>query len=216
MTYHLALRSNNAKVGPIPVSTSSAKTCPDECPLKVRGCYARTGPLSWHWRKVTLSQRGDSWRDFVTMIKALPAGQLWRHNQAGDLPGEGSRINPTMMSALVEANHGKRGFTYTHKPLNRQNRAAIASANRNGFTVNLSADNLREADSLANAGIGPVVVTLPEGAGPCRTPEGRKVIICPAQTRDTTCAECKLCSVANRSVIVGFLAHGQEKSSVKG
>ena len=50
VTYvHLTLKSRNAKVGPIPVSTSSAATCRDMCPLKAKGCYATfSRPLNLH------------------------------------------------------------------------------------------------------------------------------------------------------------------------
>ena len=41
------------KRGRIPVSTSTAKTCPDDCPLKKAGCYADAGPLGLFWRKGT-------------------------------------------------------------------------------------------------------------------------------------------------------------------
>jgi hypothetical protein len=41
------------------------------------------------------------------------------------------------------------------------------------------------------------------------TPEGRTIIVCPAQTReDITCATCGLCARADRRVIIGFRAHG--------
>jgi len=71
---------------------------------------------------------------------------LWRHNEAGDLPGEGDDIDVPKLRALVQANRGKRGFTYTHKPVldNPQNAVAIKCANQNGFTVNLSADSIEE------------------------------------------------------------------------
>jgi len=40
-------------------------------------------------------------------------------------------------------------------------------------------------------------------------------MVCPAQTREgVTCATCKLCSRANRSVIVGFIPHGGAKKKV--
>jgi len=41
------------------------------------------------------------------------------------------------------------------------------------------------------------------------TPAGRKVVVCPATQRDdVTCESCRLCARINRSVIVGFPAHG--------
>lgn len=223
----LTTKSGNRKVGPIPVSTTTAATCPDTCPLKRNGCYADGGPVALHWRKITDGTRGMNWDQFCGAIAALPEGQLWRHNQAGDLPGDGEEINAVQLHRLVVANTGRRGFTYTHKPVIgddwRTNRDAIADANRNGFTINLSANNLVHADQLADLGIAPVVTVLPEGRTTnTTTPRGRKIVVCPATYRDgVTCASCQLCQRQasldeilddkNERCIVGFPAHGSSR-----
>ena len=209
--YHMTRVSQNRKTGPIPVTTTSADTCPEACPLKGRGCYAEGGPLAIHWKsnmRLTLDELAQA-------VRELPEGQLWRHNQAGDLPGEGDRIDWSDLCRLVEANRGRRGFTYTHKPVAdhpwaRHNRECVAACNGLGFTVNLSADNLAEADQLSELGVGPVVTILPRNQlTNTKTPSGRKVVVCPAITHErTTCETCGLCQRADRSVVVGFPAHG--------
>lgn len=217
---HYTVASSNIKTGPIFVSTSGWQTCPDSCPLKEKGCYAKGGPLKMHADKVTSGERNLGWEELIRAVKNLPAGALWRHNQAGDLPGENERISPTLLADLVRANKGRKGFTYTHKPvlINQRgpiesNREAIAAANREGFTVNLSANGLRHADQLAALNIGPVATILPEGVTEnTLTPDGRKVVVCPAQKVDgITCQKCRLCSRADRSVIIGFIPHGSAK-----
>jgi len=223
---HITPKSSNEKTGPIPVTTSSGTTCPKVCPLNTAnagGCYAESGPLALHWRKVTDGSRGDSYPVFLDKIGKLPDGQLWRHNQAGDLYGDGDAINAKALSALVTANSGKRGFTYTHKPvLGRDkiatvNRKAVKLANAGGFTVNLSANDLSDADALSSLDIGPVVTILPiDSPEKLETPGGRRVVVCPAQTRENvTCATCKLCAVADRSVIIGFRAHGTSQKKAQ-
>lgn len=226
-------KSRNAKVGPMPVSTTSNNTCPDACPLKAAGCYADGGPLGMIWRALSKATPGTryaiprgtadalSWAEFTRKVAALPVGQLWRHNQAGDLPGVGDAVDHDALAMLIEANADKRGFTYTHKPvtgdsdLAESNRAAVAHANRHGFTVNLSADNLREADELTDANAGPVVVVLPaevSGNVKIETPAGRRVTVCPATYRDeVSCNTCGLCQRQDRKAIVGFPAHGASK-----
>lgn len=222
MFVHFTLKSKNEKTGAIPVSTTSADTCPSACPFKrdeqgVNGCYADGGPLGMHWQKVTKGARGDAWSNFLERVAKLPAGQLWRHNQAGDLPGNGETIDAARLAALAEANRGRRGFTYTHYVPEGGNAEAIATANAAGFTVNLSANTLQHADALADTGIGPVVVVLPsdvDGAvtKTVTTPAGRTVSVCPATYRDdVTCASCGLCQVQARKTIVGFPAHGASK-----
>jgi hypothetical protein len=82
---------------------------------------------------------------------------LWRHNQAGDLPQVDGSIDAVKLGQLVAANTGRRGFTYSH----HRDAASIAwirHANAWGFTVNLSANDLNDADALADHAAGPVVV----------------------------------------------------------
>jgi len=210
----LTLKSRNAKTGPIPVSTTSEASCPDACPLRNSGCYAEIGPLGMFWQKVTEGRAGASYEDFIAQVSALKKGTLWRHNQSGDLIGDRETISFPHLKALIKANSGKRGFTYTHyDPIkNKVNRKAIAKANSDGFTINLSANNREHADRLAETNCGPVVVILPSdvsGNVKLKTPKGRKIVVCPATYRDdVTCKSCGLCAVRDRSVIVGFPAHG--------
>jgi len=217
---HATAKSNNAKTGPMFVTTSGRSTCPDSCPLKEKGCYAKGGPLGMHWLKVSDAERGITWQGLLEKIAALPDGETWRHNQAGDLPGENDAIAPDLLAQLVKANTGRRGFTYTHKPvLDSQrgpvgsNRRAVQKANAGGFTVNLSANGLKHADEMAALNIAPVVTILPPDVTENTvTPGGRKVVVCPAQTRDdVTCATCRLCSRADRSAIIGFMPHGSAR-----
>ncbi len=205
--------SRNAKTGPIPVTTSSEETCPPACPLKGAGCYAEGGPLAMFWRKVTERKAGMAWAEAMRQIAKLPKGTLWRHNQAGDLPGLGNDIDPLAFGELVKANRGRRGFTYTHKPASLANLTMVRIALREGFTVNLSADNLAMADELASTGA-PVVVVLPsDQTTAVKTPQGRHVAICPATiSDDVTCASCGLCAEAGRKSIIGFPAHGNRKA----
>lgn len=208
----LTRKSRNAKTGPIPVSTTTALTCPVSCPFNRAnegGCYADGGPLRLNWDKVTQGKAGMGWEAFCAEVAKLPDGQLWRHNQAGDLPGEGDAIHAGKLLELVLANRGKRGFTYTHKPMTKDNANAVAWANREGFVVNLSANNLQHADELADLGIAPVVAVLPASQTTnTTTPKGRKVVVCPATQRDdVSCMTCGLCARL-RDAIIGFPAHG--------
>ncbi|MDB4351969.1 hypothetical protein OAA60_00885 [Porticoccaceae bacterium] len=213
MRYHLTAKSANVKTGKIPVSTTSSDSCPATCPLKDKGCYASLGHLGMHWKQVD-KQRGTDFDTFCESIAALPDNQLWRHNQAGDLPGNSNRINVGQLRQLTQANAGKNGFTYTHKPLTANNEKAIREANDNGFTINLSANGLHEVDGLMGRGL-PVVTILPLDAPKVTTTKsGHKVVTCPAQLRDTNCKDCGLCQQRNRSFAIGFIAHGSKTNQV--
>jgi hypothetical protein len=175
-------------------------------------CYAEYGPLGWQWDRLSSAKAGLSWRSFLHAVQGLPKHALWRHNVSGDLPGNDENINRRMLAQLVAASSGKRGFTYTHKHGSPENSAAIGAANRNGLTINLSANTLEEADTLARRKAGPVVVILPADSAyrqVAHTPEGGKVIIWPESYReDIQCINCGLCADPERTAIVAFPAHG--------
>ena len=220
MRFSLTMKSNNRKTGPIPVSTSPKSTCPTSCPLRGGGCYAEGGPLAIHWSAISKGKCGDTWQGFISKVQSLPNNQIWRHNQSGDLKGNRKNINRAALNELIKANKGKRGFTYTHYlPRNKRelNARAIQQSNKNGFTINLSANNLNEADRLYKMNLGPIVVVLPssEKRSNFKTKAGNTVVVCPAiKSENITCASCQLCAKANRKVIVGFTAHGFRKSKL--
>lgn len=246
---HLTQISGNRKVGRIPVTTTGKGSCPDSCAFKGHGCYAYHGPLSMHWAKVSAGERGQDWRESLASLKtilpalgaikgagrgntkakaSLPDDTLWRHNQAGDgIPDDddGERISHEYADALIDANDGRRGWSYTHyDPFHADNAATIRRINDGGFTLNMSANTLEHADQLSALDCGPVVVTLAannwthdkktgefSGARSVKTPEGRTVSVCPAQLHeDITCESCGgICQSRskNRSII-GFISHG--------
>jgi hypothetical protein len=209
--------SRNAKLGPMGASYSPEDTCPLSCPLKNSGCYSEAGPSYLQWKKTRNTETSISWDEFLIKVRKIEAGRCFRHNVAGDLASDGTNIDLEKLDELVKANRGRRGFTYTHHPLaNPGEQEAVAAANARGFTINLSADSLQEADRKAELGVAPVVTLLPSD-GPVkdlRTPGGRKVIVCPNVTHGKTCLECKLCAIPDRVAAIGFPSHGTRKRLV--
>lgn len=237
LQYHLTEKSGNRKTGEIPVSTTSRNSCPEHCPLKreviasengkekfeMHGCFGDGGPIAIHWKRVSELERGYPLAEFTYRVRNLDAGQVWRHNQVGDLPSQDNvNIDATELSAIVDANTGKRGFTYTHYDPNDGNNAEIIrDANARGFTINLSADNLREADAFKALAIAPVTVLLPINQhSNVKTPEGNLVVVCPKETplgkaKGITCGSCQLCALPKRKPIIGFPAHGSSKKKTE-
>ena len=196
-------KSANAKTGPIPVVYAPRETCPPTCAHYRTTCYAESGPVRLAWNRADAPESID-WPTLCDRVAALPEHTLWRYAVAGDLPGVGQRVNVGELRRLIHANSGLRGFTYSHKR-SRQALDAIRSANLNGFTINLSADNPADADAMIETGAGPVVTLIPaDTAAVSYTPRGRRIVICPAQTRyGITCETCKLCAMPGRTTIVG-------------
>ena len=165
------------------VKTSPSATCPSSCPLSKRAsgklsgaCYAEHGFLRANlWHNLDRLPVGGTFKndeikvhslyDLMKAIKELPEGSLWRHNQAGDLDTKVRvNIHDVTLEIITNANRGRRGFTFTHHDVlnNGRNRRFIADANRKGFTINLSANSLKEADELADLYIAPVVSVVPK------------------------------------------------------
>ena len=206
MKFQSVKQSANMKTGPIPVTYSQRDTCPPSCPHYLDDCYAEGFHTRMTWDKIPV--RGVELSDVLRFIKAMKPGQLWRHNIAGDLPGEGETVDAAALGEIVAANTGRRGFTYTHK----KSPDAINWARHAtdwGFTVNLSADDAGEADTLAAHGLPMVCIVPMDTPKHTTTPAGRSILVCPAQTVDyMTCALCGLCQKADRRQIIGFRAHG--------
>mgnify|MGYP003647303972 CR=1 FL=1 len=182
----LVRKSGNAKTGPMPVTTSSRRTCPAACVFNHgNGCYADAGYYTrLNWDEVTSGRRGLEYKEFLDAIAALPLGTLWRHNVAGDLQGSEDAIDGQALKELTLANNS-------------------------GFTVNASANTIPQAVEYFKDGL-PTVVVLPvEHTAKTITVEGVRIVTCPATYRDdVTCKTCGLCQVATRKVVVGFPAHG--------
>ena len=217
MHIHFTVASGNSKTGPMLVTTQSSDTCPTTCPFSGQGCYAKYGNLRRHWDKVSSGERAKNWDSFLDAVRMQQKGALWRLSQAGDLPGYQGKIDRNKLEQIIAANKGRRGFTYTHKPLTKTNKDLIKHANENGFTINLSADSLKDADKKAALNIGPVAVPIAinKEDWPTHTPEGRKIVVCLADTKGLTCTQCGLCAVAGRKSVVGFPAHGSGKKKIE-
>ena len=244
MFFSLTEVSGNRKTGKIAVGKSSSDTCPPSCSMFF-DCYGKFHHLGGHWKRLN-EGRGNakSFQEYLSDVRKKATG-VWRHGEVGDLPGKGNKIDTEMMAALVKASKGTQPFSYTHKPmwggnyrvkgkpgqvkkgrvsddLASNNRLAVLAANEAGFVVNLSADSLAEADKKANLNIGPVVVVLPidaEAGVRYTTPQGRKVVTCPAtrldlKEKEITCKTCKLCAIKGRKSLIGFPAHGTAKKRV--
>lgn len=207
-------KSGNRKIGPIPTSMTSSETCPPSCGFFNTGCYGEHSYLRMHWRAAA---EGLFWEAFCDAVRALPEWQLWRHNTVGDLPGIGEELCASDFKELVAANRGRRGFTFTHKKDPRVLRLYMWAA-QEGFVINLSADDLAEADRLAETGL-PVAVTLDEHEARTqfKTPGGRQLTRCPATYEwlpGMNCQRCQLCARPGRKTIIGFPAHGTAKGLV--
>jgi hypothetical protein len=221
--YHLTKKSSNKKTGPIAVSTTSKDSCPKDCPLKGNGCYAESGPLRLHWDAVSAGPwrdkpRGTDIESFISSLKTLPEGSCFRLNQAGDLPHFNGLINAHVLGLIANACADRKltAWTYTHHDINnRENRTLVVGSNRMGLTVNASAHSQQQAADYHRAGIPSVCIVPKNETRKHWEHDGVKFLVCPAQWSDKNCAECRLCSVADRRCVVAFKAHGTQAKKVE-
>ena len=211
--------SGNAKTGPITTTRTERPSCPTTCAFFNAGCYATLGRERMQWDRLNRNETGVSWSEFLTTIRRIvPNGVLWRHNTAGDLPHNNGDIDYLALKGLINANKGKKGFTYSHHVLNDHNVIALQNANGLGFTVNASCESVDDADRVMSEHNIPAVavVNSEESRRFFTTTNGRKVITCPAALHPgkVTCATCGLCQQSDREFVIAFPAHGASKKKV--
>ncbi len=211
MAWHLSPKTGNRKLGADVASTTSGRdTCPPSCPLLGRACYAESGPLAWHWDKVSSGARGDTFGAFCDRLAKLPDGAKVRLGQAGDLPGTRGKLNGRKVFTLGAAVAHVRAWIYTHYRPTAANLVSLRALART-VAVNLSANSLTEADEYRATGL-PVVVAVPSGhAERSKTPAGLRVLVCPEQTgRVANCSACMLCAdTSPKRPVIAFRAHGR-------
>jgi hypothetical protein len=213
--------SRNDKTGPIATSTTARPSCPPTCPLAgPGGCYADAGfHTRLHWDRVTNGTRGLPAADFIAAVGKLRPGYKLRHNVAGDLWHDAGRIRADLLRRLADATrHLSAAWTYTHHLRTPANLAAIRSALRRGFVVNLSTESRSEAARLTQRGY-PSVCVVPEDAPRVFTHNGVKFRQCPATLPGSPiqCATCgggvPLCARGDRDFVITFPVHGGRAAS---
>jgi hypothetical protein len=211
--------SGNGKTGAMTTTRTERGSCPTTCAFYDAGCYANLGRERMQWNRLNNGETGVVWSEFLNTIrKIVPTGSLWRHNTAGDLPHNDGNINYLALKGIVNANKGRRGFTYSHHVLNEHNVICLQNSNALGFTVNASCESVDDADRVMSEHKIPAVavVNSEETRRFFTTTAGRKVITCPAALHPgkVTCATCGLCQKADREFVIAFPAHGVQHKKV--
>jgi hypothetical protein len=232
MTYKFIENTNSRKVGAMATSYSPRQTCPDTCPLKNGKCYGENFPIKLHWDRYS-NDKNDNYNKFIDEIKLYrkyTPTKLWRHNIVGDLVVDKDfKIHAKKLNQLINANNKGSVICYTHhhtikdkkgkNKLSRYNLNRIKEANQKGFTINLSTDSIEQGKELFKKTKLPTVTTLKTTKNQYKKlsdnekKEYKKellkdnIVICPEQTNNIKCLDCKLCSRSDRKTIIGFLEH---------
>ena len=215
---HVVAVSGNAKTGPMPVTYRPESTCPRTCPFLPKseggngGCYG-TGRIFGIARKYSATLSHD---DAVKKLMRAPRGAKYlRDRVVGDLvAADGSFDMFHVLSiATIAKEVGLRPFGYTHAwPIMTRAQADMARAA--GYTLNASCETEEDVRRATDLGM-PTVITgdhWEEGS----IVAGRRIVTCPAQTRDDTdCARCGLCAKPDRACTVRFEVHGTARKQAR-
>lgn len=209
---------------------SVAVTCPDACPFKSGACYVQAGATK-KLRVTTLdaAARGMSADDVIVREVLLIDGAF----RGGPVPQDGARGGRDLRlhvggdvgseagaRLLAEAavrwtlRGGGRVWTFTH--LWREvPKDAFA-----GISVLASAETPEDIELARRDGYACAIVVDKFSSAKAFSLPGTnaKIIPCPAETRGTTCVECRFCldadALLDRNVAIAFAAHGSGKKKV--
>jgi hypothetical protein len=209
-------KSINAKIGKVSTTYQPTTHCVD-CPMKNYGCYAQTGMVAMHTRRLDKAARDShasparTARQEARGIDALRArGQGLRIHTSGDCPTrEAAEIVADAAERFMDRGGGP-AWTYTHA-WRRMPRKAWGAV-----SVLASVETLADAKRAIRKGWA-VARVVPQFSGDkAWTEDGVRWIPCPAQTRDNvTCESCRLCWDDNKlraiNAGVAFEAHGSAK-----
>lgn len=210
---HFVAVSGNTKTGPIPVTYRDMDaTCPRDCAFFNNGCYGDgriKGLASRYSRTFTLDHARS------VLAKRKTSAKYLRDRVVGDLLTAGGRFDMPYVRAIARLarEHALTVFGYTHA-WRMLDKRAVSSISASGYVLNASCETVADVRMAISLGM-PTVITnddVPEGM----MIDGRRVVTCPAQTRDNvTCASCGLCAKPERKSVVRFLVHGPSKNRAR-
>ncbi len=213
-------RVRNEPIGPYVASTyvSIVATCPRSCPYKDAGCYAQAG-MTVRALDRAASRRGHSADDVVAaevaaidglFVRGVPAdgargGRDLRLHVSGDAPHARGARQLAAAAQRYQDRGGGSVWTYTHR-WRRIPRSAWGP-----IAVLASVETTADAHAAVAAGYAPALTVENHAADFAWTHGSLRIVPCPAQTRGTTCAQCRLCldpELVRRKAGVSFALHG--------
>lgn len=199
--------TRNRKTGNVPTAwigptLAEARASCAGCPALDAGCYAHSGTPRIGLASIARTPGKD--RSLRAALRdRVASARMVRYTALGD----GGRVPRAVADDIVATVRaaGLQLVGYTHHWREEQ----VADSWRGRLMA--SADTLAEADEAARDGWR-VAVVLPKGSTGATTPDGRKVVVCPAiKTHGAvTCNQCRLCDGSARGPVIGFPAHGNQ------
>lgn len=219
-------------VGPYCASTyvSIAATCPSSCPFKSGGCFAAASSGHLTMRRLDVAADGMTALE-VTQVEADTIDRAWVRGvpQDGARGGRDLRLHvggevsdvlgAELLAGAAERYRGRGGgevWTFTHQWEHGVDREAWGPV-----SALASVQDVNAAEDAAALGYAPALVlpAFPSSKAFRLRGSARRWIPCPAETRSTTCVECRLCLDDDRlrehGLGIVFAAHGRDADKAR-
>lgn len=202
--------SHNRKVGSMAATYRPVGvTCPQDCDLLQKLCYAKKGPASIHQRK--------SATDYHEMNRVFEKdADMVRHHVGGDF-FINDELDTDYLDYIISwhrANPRVHGYTYTHRILDLINAGYTADTLPTNLSIMASLNENQWGDDAIRARVeaaGYRYTRVTMTRQDALTSKRRGEVVCPHQlqeprtNRRITCKTCKLCVFAKTNVI--FIKH---------
>jgi hypothetical protein len=220
--------SKNSKLGDkIQMDATYASidsTCPDTCALKSSGCYAQTSFVGI--TNARLNQEAKTLTNLqVARAEARAIREAYKFNivketylrihVSGDTrTRNGVRSINSAVKTLLDKGL-KKAYSYTHSWRN------VPRKLWSNVSILASVDDVSQVAQARENGYAPALVVSEFASDKAFKMEGSDVtfIPCPAQTREVTCGQCKLCMKADflyeNNKGIAFAAHGVGNGKIK-
>jgi len=202
-------------------------TCPNTCALKGEGCYAQQSYVGMLNKKLEIEHEGKTPEELAyveaaaidaAFPKGIPqdgarGGRDLRIHVSGDCQTETAARVVAAAARRYMARGGGQVWSYTHAW------RVVPRSAWEGVSVLASVESAVDAAEAVALGYTPAIVVPTHKDMRVYELDGQKFIPCPAQTRDMSCVDCRLCfndtKLQSRSQGIAFAAHGTKTNSLK-
>jgi len=209
-------RSRNSKTGDVPTawigsSFGAAKKSCSGCSLLEKGCYAYGGsPLLGHLSVTrTQMQKPDNYKLEYALNHRNKKARMVRVTALGDIGRSGRAVADAVVAEIKASGLALVGYTHHWRE------PAVIAAWHGRLMA--SCDDMEAADQAVSNGWRACVTVPSNHPRISETPEGRKVVVCPAQVKEDhsiTCNTCRLCDGSKAGPIISFRAHGRSHKAL--
>jgi hypothetical protein len=208
-------KSENSKIGAVSATYAAQQTCPSTCPLKGSGCYAESGVIAFHTKRLNRSVEANSatLEELAEMeetgIRKLSGKYPLRLHVVGDATTNKAATILGLAAGEHTAKYGKPVWSYTHAW------RSVSRSSWGNVSILASCETVSDTKLAMAKGYAAAVVVDAHQSDKAYTVDGVRLIPCPQQTgRAENCVKCGLCMKANvlkaAGSVIAFEVHGQQ------